>query len=106
MTTSGWSSAEVMMQAITQTSMARRNRVEYVMSLEPLRVMAARLKTAIGAVVNVDNVHWVALRWDGCRVWLLDSQEAAPQPLKWLQYVHFIHRHQAAFCIDVAPPIG
>ena len=83
--------------------MRHRGRVEYVMSLEPLCVNAAALRTAAGALVNVANRHWVALRWVAEQVWLLDSTEARPRPLSWTAYLHFVRIHRGAYRIDVAP---
>ena len=50
--------------------MSRLGRVEYVMFLEPLHVNPFALRSATGALVNVADRHWVALRWLGEQVWL------------------------------------
>jgi hypothetical protein len=97
----GWYSAEVLAQALTHVSMAQRDRVEFVMSLEPLCVHAAALRAAVGAIVNVANRHWVALRWTQGSVWLLDSMDE-PRELSWTGYLHFVRLHRAAFRIDLA----
>ena len=73
------------------------------MSLEPLHRNASALRTCIGAAVNIDNIHWVALRWCRERVWLLDSQEFAPQPLSWEAYLSFINQNRDAYRIEAAP---
>ena len=72
------------------------------MSLEPLYVDSMALRSAVGAIVNVRNRHWVALRFIDEQVWLLDSQNAAPVPLSWAMYESFIRQHRAAYRINVA----
>ena len=88
------------MQAVTQVSMAKRDRVEFVVVLEPLCVHGATIRTAVGAIVNIEGRHWVALRWLQGSVWLLDSMDE-PRQLTWTAYRHFIRLHRAAFRIDV-----
>jgi hypothetical protein len=89
---------------LSSVSMAKRGRIEYVLSLEPLCVHAAALRAAAGAIVNIENRHWVALRWEQGVVWLLDSMEERPRALTWTAYQHFVRLHRGAFRIDLAPP--
>jgi len=100
--TGGWYSSEVMAQAVTTTSLTKHNRVEYAMTLEPLHVNPTTLQTSIGAVVNIGNVHWVALRWFEGQVWLLDSREPPPKALSWDEYLSFIRRYRDAYPIAYA----
>jgi hypothetical protein len=97
----GWYSIEVLAQAVTQTSMAKRDRVDYVLSLEPLCVNPSSIRSSVGAIVNVDNRHWVALRWVQGSVWLLDSMDE-PRQLTWNGYVYFVRLNRNAFRIDYA----
>ena len=97
----GWYSIEALCMAIPQVSMATAGRVEYTLSLEPLCVHAAALRTAVGAVANVEGRHWVALRWVDDAVWLLDSMDQ-PRELSWSAYLHFVRRHRDSFRIDYA----
>jgi hypothetical protein len=97
----GWYSAEVLAQAVTQVSMAKRDRVDYVLSLEPLCVNPSAIRSSVGAIVNIANKHWVALRFVQGSVWLLDSQDE-PRQLKWDAFVYFIRLHRDAFRIDYA----
>ena len=97
----GWYSIEVLAQAVTQTSMAKRDRVDYVLSLEPLCVNPSAIRSSVGVIVNIDNKHWVALRWLQGAVWLLDSQDE-PRKLTWNGYVHFVRLSRNAFRIDYA----
>ena len=100
-TPSGWYSSEVMSQAVNTTSMRNSGRIEYVISLEPLHVNPAIIRGCVGAVVNIRNRHWVALRYDD-GVWLLDSQEHVPQSMSDAEYKAFIRRHRNAFPLFVA----
>jgi hypothetical protein len=56
---------------------------------------------AVGALVNIDGRHWVALRFLDGVVWLLDSSDCAARPLEWGAYVNFVReqRNQNAFPI-------
>jgi len=96
---SGWYSIEVMCHAMNTTSMRVAGRVEFVLSLEPLHANPNALRTSVGAVVNIRNRHWVALRKVGEQVWLLDSQEPLPLRLTDAEYKAFISRHRGAFPI-------
>jgi hypothetical protein len=98
----GWYSSEVLAQALTTTAMFRSGRVTCVMPLEPLRAAPTSLCTAIGAVVNIDNLHWVALRYVDEQVWLLDSQNSRPVPYTWQNYLCFIRVHPDAYRIEPA----
>jgi len=91
---SGWYSSEVLGEAVNATSMRRVGRVEYIMSLQQLSVNPSILRSCVGAVVNVCNRHWVALRYDAGVIWLLDSQEHRPQALSETEYKAFILKHK------------
>ena len=67
-------------------------------------------------MVNIWNEHWVALRWCGENVWLLDSQEPRPRSLTWREYLDFVNRtwreyldfvnrHKDAYRIEMAPDL-
>ena len=98
----GWYSTEVLAQAVTTRSLSVAGHVEYALNWEPLRFNARALQTSVGAIVNVDNMHWVALKWVDNHVWLLDEQEPRPIAMSWQSYVFFIHRHRDAYRIEVA----
>ena len=72
------------------------------MSLEPLHVNPTVIRGCVGAVVNIRNRHWVALRCDAGHIWLLDSQEPEPQILSETEYKAIIRRHRNAFPLFVA----
>ena len=96
----GWYSSECLAKALHTTSLRRYERAQYVWQLEPLRVHPHALEHAVGAVVNIDNRHWVALRLVDKQVWLLDSQNPAPAPIAWTEYLSFIREHVGAFRIE------
>ena len=99
----GWYSSEVMAKAVTSTCMSKLGRVEHVMHLEPLHVNPDALRGSLGAVVNIRNAHWVALRWCKETVWLLDSMAPSPRSLTWREYLDFVNRHKDAYRIEMAP---
>ena len=101
----GWYSIEILAQALQQAAMEHYGRVEYQMCLEPLCLNSGLLRTAVGALVNIDNAHWIALRWIADKVWFLDSQASTPRLLTWAEYVHFVSLHRCAYCINVAQQI-
>ena len=82
--------------------MRHAGRIEYKITLTPLHVNPSTLRGCIGAVVNIRNRHWVALRYDAGVTWLLDSQEHGPQTLSEAEYKAFIRRHKNAFPLFVA----
>ena len=92
---------EVMCHAMNLTSMERLGKIEYELSLEPLhRFPNALMQTAcLGAVVNIQNKHWVALKRSSEHYWLLDSQEPLPIRLSDSEYKALISRHHSAFPI-------
>ena len=99
---SGWYSIEVMCHAMNATSMRVAGKVEFTLSLEPLHVNPSALRTSVGAVVNIQGRHWVALRKVAEQVWLLDSQEPQPVPLTDAAYKAFVFRHRGAFSVFCA----
>ena len=53
-------------QAISSVSMRKAGKVEYVLQLRPLYVEPARIHHCVGAIVNIDDQHWVALKAVSC----------------------------------------
>ena len=99
----GWYSSEVLAQAVVTRSLFVAGHVEYVLKLEPLRFNAEALQSSVGAVVNINNDHWVALKWVDDQVWRLDSLKPRPIPMTWQSYVSYIWEHKDAYRIEVAP---
>ena len=97
--TSGWYSIEVMCHAMRLTSMRNVGKIEYELSLNPLHRDPEALRNASGAVVNLNGMHWVALRCAEGDVWLLDSQEPHPTRMTNAAYHSYVHRHRNAFAI-------
>jgi len=98
----GWYSSEAIAAALTTTSMKKRGRVEYTMSLKPLYKHPEEIHRAVGAVVNVDDRHWVAIRSQGGEIWLLDSQERRPIRMTREAYHKFVAKRRAAYPIHWA----
>ena len=101
----GWFSVEVIAHAITAVSMRKAGKVEYVMQLQPLYVEPARLHSCVGAIVNVDDAHWVCLKAVSGDVWLLDSQQK-PKQLTEAEYHAFLRLRKAAYPIYWAEDMG
>jgi len=98
----GWYSSEAIAAALTTTSMKKRGRVEYTMSLKPLYKHPEEIHSCVGAVVNVDDRHWVAIRSQGGEIWLLDSQECRPIRMTREAYNKFVAKRRAAYPIHWA----
>ena len=98
----GWYSFHVLATAWTSAAMKHLGRVVYVMQEQPLGLNPWRIFECCGALVNTDNVHWVAMKSVNSRVWLLDSLKA-PQALTEAQYVAYLERRPSAFVIQRAP---
>jgi len=102
--TGGWYSSEVLAQAITSTSMNRVGRVEYCMSLDSLRDKPGLLRAerTVGAIMNINNKHWVALRCVRGQIWYLDSQLSCPRKLSEKDYVKRVRKSKGTYCIELA----
>jgi hypothetical protein len=96
----GWYSDEIIAKAVVSTSLRREGRVEFELSLRPLCDNPRMIHAAQGAVVNIDERHWVALRSVAGRVWLLDSLQIEPRPLA--NYEAYVRKHKHAYPIFVA----
>ena len=50
-------------------------RFPYILHLEPLHVAPEKIfdDQTVGASVNIDQSHWVAIKYHGGIIWLLDS---------------------------------
>ena len=103
---SGWYSFHVLSQALTTTAMERAGRVTHLMVEQPLSVDPAVIYHSEGAIVNVANWHWVALRWDGRRLWLIDSMAPRAQLLSHDSYLAYLVANPHAYAIHRAPEVG
>ncbi len=95
----GWYSVEVIAHALNTTSMSRAGKILYVLELKELYTEPERIHNVIGALVNLSNDHWVALRSVAGQIWCLDSLEDQPSKWSFDQYKGFIKHHKAAFPI-------
>ena len=99
---SGWYSSEVMSHAINTASMSKSGTVRYVMELKPLLADPNVIHTAVGAIVNKDNTHWVAIRSIGGKIWYYDSKAKQPTRMTQNEYVSFVNTRKAAYPIRFA----
>ena len=79
--------------------MRHAGHVEYVMSLQPLYISPLEIHACVGAIVNKDNEHWVALKSVSGEVWYLDSLEHRPRKMPKEEYAKFIDTRRAAYPI-------
>lgn len=100
----GWYSSEVMAHAMNTTSMKKAGKVEYKLGLEPLHKNPDRIysPSVIGAIVNKQNVHWVAIRFIVGKLFLLDSQRGRPIVMSERDYRYFVKKHDYAYCLELA----
>jgi hypothetical protein len=90
----GWFSSEVLAMAVRSTPMQHGRPLTHALLLEPLCSSPLRIHDIAGAVVNVENRHWVSLRALGGEVWLLDSLSGAPVLLSPDAYLAYVRRHR------------
>ena len=90
----GWYSDKVLMQALRRTftfelQLGRQLRLDANL-LQEQRI--------VGAIMNMDNVHWVALRYVDRNYWLLDSRYQ-PRLLSESQYLALIAGFEHTYAI-------
>lgn len=54
---------------------------------------------ALGLVVNQNNAHWTAIRWEQDVYWLLDSCKASPIRMTPSQTLAYLQRYRHAFLV-------
>ena len=84
---------------------AQAGKIQYVFELRPLRETPNEIHTCVGALVNIGNTHWVALKGLSGEIWHLDSQKF-PRKLDEASYRAFLEKHRAAYKIQFAEDIG
>ena len=99
---SGWYSSEVMCHALNTASMHKKGRIEHVLELKALYLHPHLIHICIGAIVNIDNKHWCALRSIGGQIWRLDSLNKHPEKLTQNEYIAFVNKRRAAYPIMMA----
>ena len=83
--------------------MRRAGKLEYKMLLRPLYERPEDIHASVGAVVNLDNRHWVALRSVGGQIWYLNSdRREIASKLTEAQYVALVNKRRAAYPIQWA----
>ena len=93
----GWYSREVMTECLSSTSNHR-----YVLEMKALLTNPTKIHTSVGAIVNKDNKHWLALRSIGGKIWKFNSSEKSPTQLSQNEYVSLINERKASYLINIA----
>ena len=104
-TAGGWYSSEIITHALNTISMAKAGKIQYVFDLQPLCETPHEIHACIGALVNIGNTHWIALKAVSGKIWHLDSQKL-PRQLDEASYRTFLEKHKAAYKIHIAEDIG
>ena len=90
----GWYSVQVLGTALRHTA-------KFAMSEQPLRINPDVIyqQTVVGAVINQNNAHWFAIRYDNQFLWKMDSTEEEPTVLSYEEYVQLVHVHRHSYPI-------
>ena len=89
--------SEVLCWAIQRASKQTRGGIGVEMKLKPLHQDPDMIYRAYGAIVNVQNKHWVALKAERGVVWKLDSQVMKPCALSAEEYREYVVRYRDAY---------
>ena len=98
----GWYSVEVMCHALNTASMQKKGRIEHVLELRPLYLDPQLIHICSGAIVNIDNQHWIAIRSIGGQIWKLDSLSKYPEKLAQNEYISLVNKRRASYPIMMA----
>ena len=98
---SGWYSMNVMVLAVEAISkpLAARHERYYDLRWEPLFRNPGVIHQCVGAVANLRQQHWVALRSVEGQIWRLDSLDPAPKSMTELDYSWFIRANRGTYPI-------
>ena len=98
---SGWYSMNVMVLAVEMISkpLAARHERHYDLRWEPLFRNPGVIHQCVGAVANLRQQHWIALKSVDGQIWRLDSLDPAPKPMTELDYNWFIRANRGAYPI-------
>ena len=55
--------------------------------------------SSLGIIVNEDERHWTAVRWEHDSYWLLDSLKPNAMPMTLTDAITYIERYRHAFLI-------
>jgi hypothetical protein len=89
----------VLAMEIISNSLAARLEKPYDLRLEPLFRNPGVIHQCVGAVANIRQQHWVALRSVDGQIWRLDSLDSAPKPMSELDYSWFIKANRGTYPI-------
>ena len=98
---SGWYSIELICHALNTTCLRKHGKILYVLDLKVLCKHPELVHRSVGAIVNIDDAHWVAIKTFGGEIWLLDSLKA-PERLSYNEYISYVNKHRAAYPIRLA----
>ena len=98
---SGWYSVNVMVLALDMISksLAGKHETRYELRWEPLFRDPGAIHQCVGAVANLRQQHWIALKSIDGQIWRLDSLERTPQPMDDLSYNWFIRVNRGTYPI-------
>ena len=99
---SGWYSIEVMATAVLGIQVEFR--FPYILDLEPLHVTPEKLfdDQTVGALVNIEQSHWVAIKYHGGIIWLLDSAKVPiARQMSYVEYKSYIQKYRDAYFIKL-----
>ena len=96
---SGWYSMNVMVLAveIVSKSLAARHERHYGLRWEPLFRNPGVIHQCVGAVANLRQQHWIALKSVDGQIWRLDSLDTAPKSMTELDYSWFIRANRGTY---------
>ena len=99
----GWYSSEVMAMALQRTPLQNDGRLKWELALQPLDVNPDSLPAAVGAISNIANRHWVALKVVDEKIWLLDSMREGPLEMSVEEKSEHLHHHPWTYVIFLLP---
>ena len=82
--------------------MRTAGKVEYTFRLQTLYKNPDAINDAVGAIVNVNDANWLAVRKHRDYLWLLDSQDDEPRYLPEAEYLNVIGKHKCSYAIFLA----
>ena len=96
---SGWYSMNVMVLAVEliSKSLQARGETSYELRWEPLFRHPDVIHRCVGAVANLRQRHWIAIKSVDDQIWRLDSLDPAPRRMTELDYNWFIRTNRGTY---------
>jgi hypothetical protein len=95
----GWYSEAVMAQALRVKHNLFRLDLDKPIQDDEDSLHRIFADSVLGVIVNIDNVHWVAIRVVADQLWLLDS-EGRPQQMSFAEYRRFLQQYRNKFVVE------